>query len=339
VGLAPAQDRSVPRARADFLTPYRRELLALLDQRALARSGLRVAYDALHGAGAGVLDRVLREAGVSVRTRRTEPDPRFGNVAPDPHPEQLGMLCQEVRRMPGLRLGLATDGDADRYAVVDADGRALCETHVIALLVDYLARTNRVQRGVAISLATGSLVEHVAREHGLRVERHPIGFKHLASALREGRADCAGEESGGFALASFGLDKDGILAGCLLAELVATTGAPLRRRLGELFRRFGPSECGRLAVSADARAREALRAVASAPPERVAGAPVRGVLRRDGLRMRFDDGFVMLRASGTEPVLRIYAEAPGRRALERRLRAGARLLLGGRAGRAATRRP
>jgi phosphoglucomutase len=325
---APAAEVAAPAAAVDLVSPYLRDLLAEIDVAALRRSNLRVVYDAMHGAGSGVLDRAIADCGVPVRTLRGDPDPRFGGAAPDPIPRRLRGLVRAVRDLDGPCLGLATDGDADRFAVVGAEGRVLSETEAVALLVDHLARTGRVERGVAISFATGTLVERVATSHGLRVERHPIGFKHLSRALRSGAVDAAGEESGGFALGRFGLDKDGILAGCLFAEMAASGRAPLGSRLAELEHRHGRSFCGRIAVPRDARSQAALDRLAACPPERVDGARVRAVTLRDGLYLALDDGFLMLRASGTEPLLRIYGEAPGSRLLTRRLAAGSELLAG-----------
>jgi phosphomannomutase len=162
----------------------------------------------------------------------------------------------------------------------------------------------------------------------LRVERHPIGFKHLSRALRSGAADVAGEESGGFAWGRFGCDKDGILAGCLFAEMLASARASPVELLAALEQRHGRRCCSRTAIAADDRSRAALEQLAASPPERVDAAPVRAVWREDGLHLALDDGFVMLRASGTEPLLRIYAEAPGPHDLARRLAAGVALLSG-----------
>jgi phosphomannomutase len=305
---------------------YRRELAALLDRGRLRRSGLRVIYDALHGTGAGELDAVLRACGVAVRTRRVGRDPGFGGGAPDPTRERLRGLGRELRREPRPCLGLATDGDADRFAVLDASGRMLDAAEALALLVDHLAHSRRVSRGIALTVATGSLPERVARWHGLAVERHPVGFKHLCDALRAGRAELAGDESGGFAWARFGLDKDGILAGCLVAELAAGLEAPLARRLARLRRRLGPGVFGQGALAAAPAARAALARLERDPPARLLGARVQGVERVDGLRLLFADGFVLWRASGTEPLLRVYAEAPDARRLRQRLAAAARLV-------------
>jgi phosphoglucomutase len=315
----------------DLCGPYLEQLIGQLDVSCLRRSGIHLFYDALHGTGAGVLDEALRRCGLMVELRRGDRDAFFGGESPDPVPERLVSLGREVGRAKGLRLGLATDGDADRFGAVDADGRPLSESAALALLVDHLARTGRVRRGLAISIATGSLVERVARSHGLPVRRFPIGFKHLSGALVAGEADLAGEESGGFAWGRLARDKDGILAGCLLAEAVAKTRTPLRARLAELEREHGRSACGRIAIPADVRAERGLAALRSSLPSRVDGARVLGCDETDGLHITLDDGFLMFRASGTEPVLRIYAEARGPRLLSRRLRIGAGLLA--RAGR------
>jgi phosphomannomutase len=322
-----APPERAPRGRrVDAGARYREALGRVLGDGLRGRRTLHVTVDALHGTGAGTLDRVLAEAGARVALRRGEPDPAFGGEAPDPVPERLGPLARAVRRGRGLRLGLATDGDADRFAAVDADGSLLSATDGLALLVDHLARTGRLRRGVAVSVATGSLVARVARAHGLAVEEHPIGFKHLTAALEAGRVDVAGEESGGFAWGPLARDKDGMLAGCLLAELVARSGAPLGVRLERLRARHGHGACGRRAVADAPAARRALARLEARVPRHFDGARVAEVCRRDGLRLRLDDGFVLWRASGTEPVLRVYAEAPGPRRLARRLRlAAARL--------------
>ena len=312
----------VPSRRLDAIPGYLAALAKRLGPRPRGRRP-RIHYDAIHGCGAGVLDRALAERGCAVELLRGEPDPEFGGAAPDPTPARLAALARRVRAGRGLRLGLATDGDADRIAAVDANGSVLSETEVLALLVDHLARTGRVTRGVAISVATGSLVERVAQHYGLACERRPIGFKHLTEALAAGRADVAGEESRGFAWAPFARDKDAVLAGCLLAEIVTLTQAPLAVRLGELARRHGAPACGRLSVPAGPRVRAALAALPRHLPRRFDGARALRWTDADGLRVELEDGFVLWRASGTEPLVRVYAEAPTPRALARRLAAAA----------------
>jgi phosphoglucomutase len=320
-------ERPGPAGRPLELTAaYLKDLLAQVERAPIARARPRVIYDAMHGAGAPLLAGALERLGARVVRLRGEPDPGFGGMAPDPTPERLRALSQRLRAARGLRLGLATDGDADRFAALDAEGRPLSPTEAVALLVDHLASRGRIERGVALSIALGSLVERVARAHGLAVTRHPIGFRFLSAALASGAADAAADESGGFAMGAFHADKDGILAGCLLAELCAA--GPLRAQLARLERRHGRRRCGRSAVPAPPAALAALERLRAAPPARIDGQPVREAAVGDGLRLGLDDGFLMLRASGTEPLLRVYAEACSRRDLARRLALGARLVAG-----------
>lgn len=317
----------------DLADAYVRNLVRLLDRDRLAAARIGVVYDAMHGSGAGVLDRVLAELGCRVVPIRSAVDPHFDGGAPDPVAHRLGPLVEALGRRKGRWLGLATDGDADRLAVVLPGGRILRETEVVALLVDHLARSGRLRRGVAVSLATGSVVERVASAHGLTVVRRPIGFKHLAGSLLSRESDVAGDESGGFAWSRMGVDKDGLLAGALLCELAATQRGGVARRLADLESRFGRSACGRRAVAVSRDLELAFEVLSAEPPERVGTAVVSQATGQDGLRLELPDGFVMWRRSGTEPVVRIYAEAAGPRRLERRL-AEAERLLGAAAGRA-----
>jgi phosphomannomutase len=322
-----------PDQREDFVTAYRRALEDQLDADAMRRSGIEVIYDAMHGVGAGVLDAVLESAGATVQRLRVEPDPNFGGMSPDPVAQNLMQLTLGVRAVGRLSLGLATDGDGDRFGVVDGTGRVLTETQVVALLIDHLATTGQLVRGVAITNGIGSLVEKVALDHGLSVEHHPVGFKHLSSAIEAQRVDVAGEASGGFALSSMGPEKDGLLAGCLLANLVAISGEPLEVHVERLESRFGASACGRTAIAGSPALDRALEILKNSPPERLGRVPVEAVEELEEvencpeLRLDLEDGgFLMLRRSGTEPLLRVYAEASTAAALDERLSQGIRLL-------------
>ncbi|MFO0687641.1 MAG: hypothetical protein U0900_02935 [Myxococcota bacterium] len=324
---APAPQHRHRAPARELASAYLEALSAALEVDCWPRTGLTVVYDAMHGAAGGLLDAWLRRAGVSVEALRAAPDPGFGGGVPDPVAENLAGLVAATRARSGLVLGVANDGDGDRVGAVDGRGRILTETQLVALLVDHLAARGRLARGVAIGAATGSLVEKVARHHGLAVERHPIGFKYLSSAILAGRVDVAGEESGGFAWAPMGPDKDGLLAAALLAELVATSGLPLESHVDRLEARFGPSACGRIALVASPVRGRGLERLLAAPPARVDRQRVCAVEGDHGLRLELGDGgFLMFRRSGTESVLRIYAEAGDGPQLERRLREGVRLI-------------
>lgn len=312
-----------PLRREDLLDPYRALLSSVLDEDAIRSSGLSVVYDAMNGSGAGVLDTVLESAGATVERLRCFADPHFGGGMPDPSVERLTDLSDRIRDQTGLGIGLASDGDGDRFGAVDGSGRLLSETQVVALLIDQLAREGRIQKGVALSIGTGSLAVKVAESHGLHVERHPVGFKHLSASLHSGRTDLAGEESGGFAWAPFGFDKDGLLAGCLLVNLVARSLEPLEFHVRRLEEQFGVSACGRTAIARRPAIDRAIERLTAAPPERIGRVGVSEVDCERGLCFGLaDGGFLILRASGTEPLLRIYAEASCEKDLESRLKAG-----------------
>jgi phosphomannomutase len=313
--------------RADLRSGYLAELSRLLDRDVFRGGRLEVVYDALHGAGAGLLDALLARCGARVIGLRLEPDPRFGGGPPDPTPARLALLARSVRARRGSRLGLATDGDGDRLAAVSGDGAVLSQAEWLALLLDHLAVSRRLRGSVALSRAAGSLPARVAEDHGLRVVRSPVGFAALASALAAGEAEAAGDESGGFAWAPFARDKDGILAGALLAERAAREGGDLRTALRALERRLGRAACGRAAVPWAPERAAALARLAAAPPARFDGQRVVAADAAEGVHLALaDGGFVLWRASGTEPALRLYAEAGSRAALRRRLTAAARLL-------------
>ncbi|MBW2243184.1 MAG: hypothetical protein JRH01_14455 [Deltaproteobacteria bacterium] len=323
-GREPARRPAPP--PTDLMPAYLSRLSKQIDCAALRRARLSIVYDALYGTGAGVLDAWLRGAGAEVSTLHAEADPRFGGLAPDPEPARLVALSRAVRAQ-GAVLGLASDGDADRFSVVTAGGRRLSESDALALLIDHLARQGRIRRGIALSVATGSFPERVARAYGLDVSRFPIGFKPLSEELVAGRVDLAGEESGGFAWAPVARDKDGILAAALLVERLSLDRRSLADQLQELRRRHGGSACGRIALPATRARSQRLKKLSRTPPRSIDRQRVTEVRRKGGLHCRLaDGGFLMLRSSGTESVLRVYAEAPTAKALAQRLARGRALL-------------
>lgn len=320
--------RAPARAPLDLVRGYRADWGRVIRRGALRRHGHRVIYDAMHGAGAGVLEPALRAAGAQVEGLRLTSDPCFGGAAPDPVGAGLAMLRKAVRAARGRAIGLATDGDADRLAVVDESGRALSDGELLALLVDHCARSGRARRGVVLAEATSSLVERVAHLHALPVRRRPPGFHRLSADLLAGKADLAGDETGGFALASFGADKDGMLAAGLVAELAAQEPEGLRGRLRQLAQEVGMVVWVRGSCARTARAATRLATLRSSAPLRVAGARVCDVGGRGAVRLRLDDGFVLLRASSTEPVIRVCAEGPSEAVARARLRATLALVAG-----------
>ena len=329
--LESCDERESPKAlslrRIDLIDPYLRQVRSVLAQRRLGTGHVRVIYDAMHGAGANLLPRLFDSMGVQPELLNTNLDPGFGGRAPDPVPAHLGDLIGRVEEeKKGHALGLATDGDGDRLAVVLGNGRVLSETEVAALLIDYLAETGRLRGGVAVTQASGSLVGQVAKGRGLELIQTPIGFKFLAPLMESKRAAVAADESGGFAWSRMGIDKDGLLAAALFCEMASVTPQGVACRLQALETQYGPHHCGRGSVRKTAPVEAAFLRLQGAPPDQFDGLKVAKVDGEDGLRLTLEEGFVMWRGSGTEPVIRVYAEATTKHRLARRLRLAERLL-------------
>jgi len=325
--LEPAE--RIPRSH-DLIPDYLAQLSGSLCLPGPHCNDLTVYYDALHGAGSAVMPRLLRRTGVHVHALHVEATSR-PEGAPDPSDARLAGLAAQIAARRGLRVGLATDGDADRFAALDETGSRLSEAEALALLVDHLAATGRLRGAVGLSQATGTLVARVAEAHGLDVVRLPMGFSHASLALRDGRVELAGDEGGGFAWARLGCDKDGILASALLVERIAARGKPLGIERRALRRRFGSFHFARDAVPGTPRVLERLAAQVDRPPTRILGNRVSGVQlgeRQRSIRLELPDGFLMLRASGTETLVRVYAEGRSPTQLKRRLETGLRLLRG-----------
>jgi len=298
----------------DARAPWLDRLEELVDLGRLGRAGLHVALDVMYGAGQGLLAGRLRRAGVEVRELHGEVNPVFGGLHPEPIPAYLGDL---VACMGGWsaepRAGFAFDGDSDRLAPVDEDGRVITPHETLALLLRHLTR-NRGWRGPVVkSVNIGRMVEAEAAALGLPVIVTPVGFKHIAEAMLRHDALVGGEESGGFAVRGHTPERDPGLISLLLLEAMAMSGRTLGALVREMEADHGPHRYGRLDLRLQSLAErdEVVATVAARPPESLVSRRVKNVETLDGVKVALEDGtWVMLRASGTEPLLRIYAEAP-----------------------------
>jgi phosphomannomutase len=298
----------------DAREPWLDRLEALVDISRIGRSGIRVALDVMYGAGQGLLAARLRKVGCEVRELHAEVNPNFGGLHPEPILPYIGPLIDHVRGWdgPGIRVGFAFDGDSDRIAPVDEGGAIVTPHQVLALLVRHLARNRHQQGAVVKSVNIGHMVDLEAAALGLPLVVTPIGFKFIAAAMQEQDALVGGEESGGFAVRGHIPERDPGLICLLLLECMAATGKSLGTLVREMESDYGTHRYGRvdlrLATLADRD--RVVAQVTNAPPTRLLDHLVRQVDTLDGVKLiRADQSWVMLRASGTEPLLRIYAEA------------------------------
>jgi alpha-D-glucose phosphate-specific phosphoglucomutase len=291
--------------------------------------GMRVAVDHLYGTSRGYLDRVLEDAGCEVVRFHDHPDPNFGGRPPEPAEENIHDLIERVRSDGSIKIGLATDGDADRFGIVDRGGRYIEPNYIIALLLDYLIRTRGWRGGVARSVATTHLIDRVAERHGIEVFETPVGFKYIGELISEDRLIIGGEESAGLTIKGHVPEKDGILACLLVAEMVAREGKGITEMLEDLYSEVGKVLTRRINIHLEGVAGSWLRERLKTSSSSFAGLDVDRVVNIDGTKLILSDGsWVLIRPSGTEPVVRLYVEAFSEEGLERLASAGKAFILG-----------
>ncbi|MFT4923176.1 MAG: phosphomannomutase [Haloarculaceae archaeon] len=268
--------------------------------------GLPVAYDAMHGSGRGVTDALLKRGGASVERLRCTRDPDFGGTPPEPVPERADELIERVTEGEAA-FGIVNDGDADRIGVVTPDRGFLDPNVFLAVLYDYLLESDAGD--VVRTVSTSSLVDRVAEAHDQAVHETAVGFKWVAQAMADHDAICGGEESGGFGVTAHLHNKDGVLLALLIAAAAAER--PLDDRVDDLLAAHGEIYQDRVSVDCpDDRKPAVLSELDEALPDAVAGVDVADVNTVDGFKIALADGtWVLVRPSGTEPKLRVYAEA------------------------------
>jgi len=287
---------------------------------------IRVIFDPLFGTTRNYLDEFLRRAGAKMAILHHWRDPYFGGFRPEPTDETLQELKDTVRR-EGAHLGLATDGDGDRFGVVDADGTFIQANDILAVLLDYLIKSRQWTGAVARSVATTHLIDAVAAHHGLSVHETPVGFKFIGELLAKNEIVFGGEESAGLSIKGHVPEKDGILAGALVAEMVAFTGKTIQELLNDLFTRVGKLYTTRQDLTISEAMKDQVKQIIDHPPTTFAATEIPHVNKLDGCKWLFPDGsWYLIRPSGTEPIIRCYGEASTLARLEEIMRAGRDLL-------------
>ena len=298
---------------ADVKPGFLHRLGELVDLKTIANSHIKVVFDPFWGAGRGYSCQILREAGVEVETVHDYRDVLFGGHAPEPDDHLLGDAKKKMKEI-GAKICIATDGDADRFGIVDEDGTFIQPNYIIALLFDYLVETRGWKNGVAKSVATTNLVNALAEYHKVPLFETPVGFKYIGELIIADKIAIGGEESAGLTIRGHVPEKDGIIVGLLVTEMVAARKKSLGHQLKELFAKVGSfypvRENFRLTPERKAAFTEELKK----DPTELGGRKVTSVVRTDGLKLILDDGsWVCFRLSGTEPVVRAYTEVRNER--------------------------
>lgn len=307
--VASPADGSAKFEEVDVKPDYLKRLGELVDFKAIRKAGLKVVFDPFWGAARGYSCHILREHGVETATVHDYRDVLFGGHAPEPDDHLLG-TCKEKMKQTGAAIGIATDGDADRFGIVDRDGTFIQPNYVIALLFDYLVETRGWRNGVAKSVATTNLINALAEEFGVPLYETPVGFKYIGELINEDKIAIGGEESAGLTIRGHVPEKDGVLAGLLVTEMVAVRGRSLGEQLQGLFDRVGSFYPNRENFRLTPEVKEKFTEKIRTDPAELGGRKVTQVVRTDGLKLILADGsWVCYRLSGTEPVVRVYSEA------------------------------
>jgi phosphoglucomutase len=290
-------------------------------------ANLKVAVDTLWGTARDYLDRFLIDHGCTVEVIHNFRDPYFGGYGPEATEQTLQELKQLVisRKM---NLGVSTDGDADRFGIIDSDGTYITPNQTLALLLDYLIQDRNWKGSVARSLATTHLIDAIAQKHNLPVLVTPVGFKYLADLFLEQKIILGCEESAGLSVQGHLPEKDGILTCALVAEMVATRQETLKTQLEHLYKTYGYRTNQRKSYRFTEQLGKRVQDLVQHPPKTFAGKKVVDVNTMDGLKMSLEDGsWVLVRISGTEQLVRVYLESDNEETLAKLMK-GSETLLG-----------
>ncbi len=291
--------------------PYFQRIEELIDLAAIRQAGLGVLVDAMFGAGGSYIPAILTGGTTTIKEENGRPNPAFpGMEQPEPIGHNLTGLLGRMANNEGLSVGLALDGDADRLGVVDEKGRFVTTLEVFSLLALYLLESKGLRGALVKGVTSSMMLNKLGRIFGVDVHEMRVGFKYIGPKMSEVDALMGGEESGGFAFRGHIPERDGILSGLYLLEYMALSGKSVSALIDHLFDQVGPHFFNRRDVAFEAGERERIGSLLrSEELTELAGMAVRGSDEIDGRRLFFDDAWLASRFSGTEPLLRIYAEA------------------------------
>lgn len=292
-------------------TDYYAHLRTLIDFDLIAENPQLLVVDSMFGSGRGLIKGILQGTGCEVFEVRAEMNPGFGGTHPEPIERNLGPLAGAIMAGHG-QLGIATDGDGDRIGAMDGRGQFVDPHRVLALGAKYLVEQRGLKGKIVKTVSTTNMLNRVAAKYDLELVETPVGFNHIADHMLNDNVLIGGEESGGISIKGHIPEGDGVLTGLLLLEMVAATGKPLERLVSELLEEFGPScyERDDLRLARPISKERMVATLRDDAPASIGGIDVISVNDVDGVKyVLADDSWLLIRPSGTEPVLRVYAEA------------------------------
>jgi alpha-D-glucose phosphate-specific phosphoglucomutase len=290
---------------------YYEHLGRLVDLDVLSNGELKIVADAMYGSGRGCIGEMLTRSRSQVHNIRHNMNPGFGGIHPEPIAKYLGLLISTIQA-GHWDVGLATDGDADRLGAVDAKGQFVDPHRIFALVLRYLIEKRGWQGKVVRTVSTTRMIDRIAARYGLPLVETPVGFNHIADLMIADGVLMGGEESGGMSIHGHIPEGDGVLMGLLLLEVMAEARVPLDEIVADLLTQYGPAQYARtdIMLTRPVAKEQMVRMLVDKAPAAIAGVAVEDVQTTDGVKYYLDDGsWLLIRPSGTEPVLRVYAEA------------------------------
>ncbi|MCL4299642.1 MAG: phosphoglucomutase/phosphomannomutase family protein [Anaerolineae bacterium] len=322
-----AEERGLIR-KFDPAWPYYEHLTTnLVNMDIISNGELKVVVDSMYGAGRGVFREILSRTHTRIHELHSDRNPGFGGI----HPEPLGKNLRELISMvqtENAYLGLATDGDADRIGAVDERGNFVDPHTIMALSVRYLVEKRKMSGAIAKTISSTLLLNRMAKKYGLVLHETPVGFDGIAQLMLNDDVLLGGEESGGMSIKGHIPEGDGILMGLLLLEIVAEAGVSLTELIADLQRTFGPTcyERHDIHLKNPVSKEDMVKRLVELAPAQLAGESVVKVDSYDGVKYHLaDDSWLLIRPSGTEPLLRVYAEAGSEKAVKTMLQKGKEL--------------
>jgi phosphomannomutase len=314
----------------DFHKSYTEQILSIIDKNLIKKARLKVACDYNHGAARTYLGDILEKLGAKVIHIKSDRNITFEGKSPDTDEENLKELITTVKKNK-LHLGLAADGDADRFGIIDSDGSWISPNAILALVLHHLVKNKGLTGKVARSVMTSNFVDAVAKSNGMEIRETPVGFKHIGNLLRTGQYVLGGEESAGLSIMNHVPEKDGILACLLVAELAAKEKKPLKKIIADLSKKTGFffNKRHNIPVKNIYEVETLTERLKSSPPLNIAGDSVWRINEMDGFKFILKDGsWIGIRPSGTEPIVRLYGESSDKRKLGKMLDMGKKIILG-----------
>ncbi len=291
---------------------YYEHLGTLLDLDVISGGELKIVADGMYGSGRRAIGEVLTRTRSRVHNIRHEMNPGFGGIHPEPISKNMGYLMSFIQS-GHWDIGLATDGDADRIGAVDANGNFVDPHRIFALVLRYLVEKRGLRGKVVRTVSTTRMIDRIAQVYDLPVVETPVGFNHIADLMIANDVVMGGEESGGISIKGHIPEGDGVLMGLLLLEVMADARAPLQELVNDLLRTYGPAQYARTDMKLTRPVAKAamVKMLVDCAPAAIAAVDVEDVQTTDGVKYYLNDGsWLLIRPSGTEPVLRVYAEAP-----------------------------